>query len=70
MDRHGDIHGDVIIFYGIEENVWQSIEDLFMENPAVRELVHRNKANVIGVIYDVASGPGRVASGATIRRDP
>jgi len=28
-----------------------------MESPAVRELVHRNKANVIGLIYDVASGP-------------
>jgi len=56
MELHSNIHGDDIIPYAIEENVWQSIEDLFMQSPSTRELVHSGKTKVIGAIYDVGSG--------------
>jgi carbonic anhydrase len=59
MADHPDIHGDKIVPYAIEENVWQSIEDLFMASPASRNLVKSGKVKVIGAIYDV--GTGKVA---------
>lgn len=45
-----------IIPYGIEENVWQGVEDLFMRSPASRDLVKSGKAKVVGAIYDVGTG--------------
>jgi len=56
IEKHPDIHGDDIIPYGIEENVWQGIEDLFMSSPSTRELVKSGKAKVLGAIYDVGTG--------------
>ncbi len=56
MAQHPGIHGDGIIPYAIEENVWQGIEDLFMKSPAARELVHSGKTKVVGAIYDVGTG--------------
>ncbi len=34
MERHPDAHGDAVVPFAIEENVWQAIEDLFMRSPA------------------------------------
>lgn len=45
-----------IIPLAIEENVWTSIYDLFMESPAVRNLVKSGKVKVVGAIYDVGTG--------------
>ncbi|HHO48366.1 MAG TPA: carbonic anhydrase [Desulfobacteraceae bacterium] len=45
-----------IIARGIEENIWQAIEDLFMRSPASRELVQSGRAKVIGAVYDVSTG--------------
>lgn len=56
MAMHSDVHGDAIIPYAIEENVWQGIEDLFMKSPATRNLVNEGKAKVVGAIYDVSTG--------------
>ncbi len=56
MDGHPDLHGDKIIPYAIEENVWQGIEDLFMASPATRNIVTEGKAKVVGAIYDVCNG--------------
>ena len=56
MRKHPNIHGDEIIPYGIEENVWQGIEDLFMASPSTRNLVRSGKAKVVGAIYDVGTG--------------
>ncbi len=56
QEMHKDIHGDEIIPYAIEENVWQGIEDLFMNSPAVRKLVQEKKAQVVGAIYNVGTG--------------
>ena len=56
MDMHSHIHGDDIIPFAIEENVYQGIQDLFFNSPSTRELVHSGKAKVIGAIYDVGTG--------------
>ena len=56
MSKYPDTHGDEIIPYAIEENVWQGIEDLFMASPASREIVKSGKAKVVGAIYDVGTG--------------
>ncbi|MFH0783917.1 MAG: carbonic anhydrase [Pseudomonadota bacterium] len=56
MEVHKDVHGDDIIPYAIEENVWQGIEDLFMKSPAVRNIVNEGKAKVVGAIYNVGTG--------------
>lgn len=55
-EKYSDIHGDAIIPYAIEENVWQGISDLFMKSPAVRNLVKEGKVKVAGAIYDVGTG--------------
>lgn len=44
------------IAVGIEENVWQSIADLFKASPSTRNLVREGKARVVGAVYDVGSG--------------
>ncbi len=56
IEAHPDIHGNEIIPHAIEENVWQAIEDLFMRSPAVRNLVTKGEAAVVGAIYDVGTG--------------
>jgi carbonic anhydrase len=53
---HSNVHGDDIIPYAIEENVYQGIEDLFMRSPSTRALVESGKAMVVGAIYDVGTG--------------
>lgn len=53
---HPEAHGDKVIPYAIEANVWQGIEDLFTTSPASRELVKSGKVKVVGAIYDVATG--------------
>jgi carbonic anhydrase len=56
MVAHENLHGDDIIPYAIQENVWQGIEDLLMKSPATRELMAQGRVKVVGAIYDVASG--------------
>ncbi len=56
MHDHPHAEGDALVQAGIESNVWQSIEDLFSESPATRELVKRGFVKVVGALYDVGSG--------------
>lgn len=56
IERHPDAHGDDVVPYAIEENVWQAVEDLFMHSPAVRELAASGAVQVVGAIYDVGTG--------------
>jgi len=56
MAMNPDAHGDAVIPFAIEENIWQGIEDLFMASPACRELVKSAKAKVMGAMYDVSTG--------------
>ena len=54
--RNPGIQGEAIIPFAIQENVWQSVEDLFMKSPSTRNLVKSGKAKVVGAIYDVGTG--------------
>lgn len=56
METHPDIKDDAIIPHAIQENVWQGIEDLFMKSAAVRDIVKKGTAKVVGAIYDVGTG--------------
>ena len=56
MGQHKDLHGEEVIPYAIEENVWQGVEDLFMKSPATREMMQARKVKVLGAIYDVGTG--------------
>ena len=56
MEEHKDVHGEDIIPFAIEENIWKGVEDLFMESPAVRNLVKEGKTKVVGAMYDVGTG--------------
>ena len=51
-----EAHGTDVVPYAIEQNIWQSIEDLFMESPASRTLVNAGTVKVIGAVYDVSNG--------------
>ncbi|MBA3015566.1 MAG: carbonic anhydrase [Proteobacteria bacterium] len=53
---HPEAKDKAVVPYGIEENVYQGIEDLFMKSPASRDLVKSGKVKVVGAIYDVATG--------------
>lgn len=50
------VHGAEVIPFAIQENIWQGIEDLFMNSPASRDLVNDGKVKVVGAIYDVSNG--------------
>ena len=39
----------------MEENIWESIRNLFMASPAVRELTASGKVWVMGAVYDVST---------------
>ncbi|MBU0946955.1 MAG: carbonic anhydrase [Proteobacteria bacterium] len=54
--NHPEALGDDVIPFGIEENIWQGIEDLFMSSPVSRDMVATGKAKVVGAIYDVGTG--------------
>lgn len=56
MKMHPEAEGKDVIPYAITENVWQSVEELFLNSPSTRELVHQGKAKVVGAIYDVGTG--------------
>ncbi len=56
VEKYPGIHGDHIIPHAIEENVWQGIENLFMQSPYTRNLVKKNQVKVVGAIYDVGTG--------------
>ncbi|MEW6218687.1 MAG: carbonic anhydrase [Thermodesulfobacteriota bacterium] len=56
MAAHPEAKDAEIVPFGIEENVWQSIQDLFMASPAARDMVTGGKVKVVGAIYDVGTG--------------
>ncbi len=63
---HPEAKGDAVVPYAIVENVWQSIEDLFLKSAAVRNLVKSGKVKVVGAIYDVGTGKIDWLSDATV----
>lgn len=53
---HPDMDADELQPYAVENNVWQSVEDLFHQSPATRELVKSGRVKVVGAVFDVSSG--------------
>jgi len=45
-----------LIPFAIEENIWQSITDIFNGSEIVRDLVREKKLRVVGAVYDIESG--------------
>ncbi|RJX34551.1 MAG: carbonic anhydrase [Desulfarculus sp.] len=58
LAAHPQARGKEILPYAVEQNVWQSVEDLFLQSPAARQLVESGAVKAVGAIYDV--GQGRV----------
>ncbi|MCG8553520.1 MAG: carbonic anhydrase [Desulfobacterales bacterium] len=56
MEKYPKAKGDSIITLAIEENIYISIRDLFLNSPATRERVKAGKVKVAGAIYDVSDG--------------
>lgn len=68
LAAHPLARGKDILPYAIEQNVWQSIEDLFLRSPATRQLVQGGAAKVVGAIYDVGTGRVRWLPEAEVAR--
>ena len=53
---HPQIHDKALVPFAVEENVWQSIKDLFNASPATCKRVTEGTLKVIGAIYDIGTG--------------
>jgi carbonic anhydrase len=47
---------DSLLKAAIQENVWQSIEDMLRQSPIIREKIKDGKTRVVGACYDIDSG--------------
>lgn len=56
MEMHSDLSQEELMPYAVEQNVWQSVEDLFMKSAATRDWVEEGKVKVVGGIYDIGTG--------------
>lgn len=56
MHKHPEAKGAALVPFAIEQNVWQSVSDLFLMSPVTRELAAGNKVLVKAAIYDLATG--------------
>jgi carbonic anhydrase len=56
ISQHKDLHGDDVVPFAIEENVWQVMENLFLKSASVRQMVKDGKVKVVGAVYDVGTG--------------
>lgn len=54
--KHTGLKGKALVPQATEQNVWQSITDLFMRSPSTRELVKSGKVKVVGAMYEVETG--------------
>ncbi|GFM35842.1 carbonic anhydrase [Desulfovibrio psychrotolerans] len=54
--KHTGLSGKALVPQATEQNVWQSITDLFMRSPSTRELVRSGKVKVVGAMYEVETG--------------
>jgi carbonic anhydrase len=59
MAAHPDATGDSIVSFEVEENVWQAVHDVYLHSAAVRQMVAESKVQVVGAIYDLATGKVR-----------
>ncbi len=57
--EHPDLRGDALVTAATETNVWYSIENLFRRSELLRARVREGKLQIVGAIYDLASGQVR-----------
>lgn len=53
---HGEAFTQELLSASIEENVWQSIEDLLKISHGSAELVKKGKLMIVGAVYDLSTG--------------
>ncbi len=53
---HPELKGDDILPYAIEENVWQSIEDILKRSSEIRDKVKEGELKIVGAVYDINKG--------------
>jgi carbonic anhydrase len=54
--NHPGLSGDALITAAVINNVWQGITDLLMHSPVTRERIASGSLQVVGAIYDTATG--------------
>ena len=54
--KHGDEFSEELLETAIENNVWQSIEDLLTISDISRELVKSGKLKIVGAVYHLDDG--------------
>nr|WP_321451979.1 carbonic anhydrase [uncultured Carboxylicivirga sp.] len=54
--KHGSEFSEELLNAAIENNVWQSIEDLLTHSPDARDLVKKGNLVIEGAIYDLHTG--------------
>jgi carbonic anhydrase len=54
--KHPELKNQELVPAAITENIWQSIEDIFRQSPAVCERVASGRLEVIGALYNLESG--------------
>jgi carbonic anhydrase len=52
----GRTFSNELLAAAIEDNVWQSMEDLIVKSPIVPELIAENEAHLVGAVYDIDDG--------------
>ncbi|CAN5658640.1 hypothetical protein BH09PLA1_BH09PLA1_21070 [soil metagenome] len=57
--EHADLRGEPLVSAAVENNVFQSMADLFRGSEEVRHLASTGKAQVVGAVYDLHSGSVR-----------
>lgn len=55
-EKHGDEFSNVLLESAIENNVWQSIEDLLKISPISAELVKEGELKIVGAVYHMDDG--------------
>jgi carbonic anhydrase len=50
------VEGDALVEAAVRENVWQTVFNLFKDSPTIRSATASGKLQVVGAVYDIASG--------------
>ncbi len=56
MAQHPELHGNSVIPYAIEENIWEGIDTIFRQSPTARDLVKAGKVRVAAAMYELSVG--------------
>ncbi len=58
--EHPDADTPELIVQAIEANIWQAIEDLLSNSPAIAERAKDGRVTVVGAVYDILTGKVKV----------